>query len=113
MTAKLVWLKSLDLHLQSNLRRSTVRKEFKTQKLTLVFLLLRALGDEDEEREHLLEVDALPPASAAHAAVHHGTHATAVPGAHQAEYALCWEKMMKVCQSNFNINLTQAVLKVA
>ena len=60
--------------------------------LTLVFLLLRALGDEDEEREHLLEVDALPPASAAHAAVHHGTHATAVPGAHQAEYALFWER---------------------
>ena len=57
-----------------------------------MFLLLRALGDEDEEREHLLEVDALPPAPATDAAVHHGPNAAAVPGAHQAEYALCWRK---------------------
>ena len=48
-------------------------------RLTLVLLLLRALGDEDEEREHLLEVDALPAAPAAHAAVHHGANAAAVP----------------------------------
>ena len=73
-----------------------------------MLLLLRALGDEDEECEHLLEVDALPPAPTADAAaVHHGAHAAAaVSGAHQAEYALCWEKvdvtsrlkMINVCQ---------------
>ena len=65
-----------------------------------MFLLLGPLRDEDEQREHLLEVDsALTAAPAADAAaadaadapVHHGAHAAApaVAGAHEAEYALC------------------------
>ena len=63
-----------------------------------MFLLLGPLRDEDEQREHLLEVDsaltAAPAAAAdtaADAPVHHGAHAAApaVAGAHEAEYALC------------------------
>ena len=57
-----------------------------------MFLLLGPLRDEDEQREHLLEVDALTSAAPVNdAAVHHGTHAAAptVAGAHEAEYAVC------------------------
>ena len=41
--------------------------------LTLVFLLLGPLRDEDEQRQHLLEVHALTPTTAADAdaPVHH------------------------------------------